>query len=299
MFDVLSRYDKNSKEYNEMIYRITCMQGYQQEIIDSCKGIIPKQVPKEWYDYKSAKDIDDNGYNLSLLANKKPYFFIYNYKHLKNDLIKHKQSFENNSFLNFGISLEELIKKDNKSDEEKNFIRYYNNSMPVSYEKSTMNKICWKLEKEFDGILKSIKDTTFDTSIFTTDKKVSKTIKEGVMAIYNSYKKDTNARIKSISKNNKDEKLTIRKGFISYYKEKLEELCCNDYEIITNCLVELLYKQPVSKQFVWDICGKYILNKLIIDNDFNINIPVKDADGDIEWCGEKYIITKERIELIE
>ena len=38
-----------------MEYRIACMQGYQQEIIDSIKGIIPKQVPSYWYNYKDVK----------------------------------------------------------------------------------------------------------------------------------------------------------------------------------------------------------------------------------------------------
>ena len=66
MYDILAKFEKGTKEYEEMLYRITCMQGYQQEIIDSCKGIIPKQVPKEWYDYRSVKDIEDNDYTLSL-----------------------------------------------------------------------------------------------------------------------------------------------------------------------------------------------------------------------------------------
>ena len=122
MFDVLAKFEKGTKEYNEMLYRITCMQGYQQEIIDSCKGIIPKQVPREWYDYRTVKDIDDDGYTLSLLANKKPYFFIYNYKHLRNDLKKHENDFEETCESNFGISLNELIKKENKTDEEKMFV---------------------------------------------------------------------------------------------------------------------------------------------------------------------------------
>ena len=58
MFDVLAKFEKDSPQYEEMIYRITCMQGYQQEIIDSCKGIIPKRVPKEWYSYKAVKNKD-------------------------------------------------------------------------------------------------------------------------------------------------------------------------------------------------------------------------------------------------
>lgn len=299
MFDVLAKFEKGTKEYEEMKYRITCMQGYQQEIIDSCKGIIPKEVPSDWYDYKVARDIDDDGYSLSLLANKKPYFFIYNYKHLKNELNKHNSSFENNCYLNFGISLKELIEKENKTEEEQKFVEYYYNAMPVSCNNSTMNRICWKLEKEFDGILKAIKETEFDTSIFTTDKKVPKKIKENMEVIYNEYKNDLNNKMKTMNGASLEDKTTARQIFIEQYKERIEELCNGDYEIITNCLVELLYNKPVSKQFVWSICRDYIINKLIKDNNNNINIPVRDNDGNIEWNGERYSIVQERIDEIE
>ena len=60
MYDVLAKFEKDSPEYKEMQYRITCMQGYQQEIIDSCKGIIPKKVPKEWYKSETVRINEDD-----------------------------------------------------------------------------------------------------------------------------------------------------------------------------------------------------------------------------------------------
>ena len=66
---VKEKYGINSKQYEEMMYRITCMQGYQQEIIDSIKGIVPKQVPSYWYKYKElvVKDTDDEKTKESLI----------------------------------------------------------------------------------------------------------------------------------------------------------------------------------------------------------------------------------------
>lgn len=294
MFDVLAKFEEGSKEYGEMKYRITCMQGYQQEIIDSCKGIIPKQVPVEWYDYKSVKEIDDKDYSLSLLANKKPYFFIYNYKHLKNELKKHDDSFENNCYLNFGVGLKELLKKENRTEEEEDFISYYKITMPVSRNNSTMNRLCWKLEEEFDNILKAIKETEFDKSILTTDRKVSNSIKNKLEEIYNEYKADVSEKIKSSTKVDKDEISGIRENFLNLYRDRIESIT-NDYEIITNGLVEILYDKPISKQFVWDMCGEYIISKLLKENDNCVNIPIKSDNGNIEWNGERYILTKEKV----
>ena len=295
MFDVLAKFEKGTKEYNEMLYRITCMQGYQQEIIDSCKGIIPKQVPREWYDYRTVKDIDDDGYTLSLLANKKPYFFIYNYKHLRNDLKKHENDFEETCESNFGISLKKLIKKKDKTDEEKIFVDRYFNKMPVSFANSTMNRICWKLEEELDGLQKALKDVQFNTSIFTTDKKVSKKLYNQAQELYEDYKISVRKSIKRSGNKNKEEVIQSKMSLTFYYKEKMEELFNGNYELMTNCLVSMLYNNPVSKQFVWDLCGNYMLNKLSKDNENKINIPVEDEYG-IEWQGVKYSIIKEELD---
>ena len=294
MFDVLAKFEKGTKEYNEMLYRITCMQGYQQEIIDSCKGIIPKQVPREWYDYRAVKDIDDDGYTLSLLANKKPYFFIYNYKHLRNDLKKHENDFEETCESNFGISLNELIKKENKTDEERIFVDRYFNKMPVSFANSTMNRICWKLEEELDGLQKALKDVQLDTSIFTTDKKVSKKLYNQAQELYEDYKISVKKSIKRSGNKNKEEVIQSKMSLVFYYKEKMEELFSGNYELMTNCLVNMLYNKPVSKQFVWDLCGNHMLNKLSKDNENKINIPVESEEG-IEWQGVKYSIIKEEV----
>lgn len=294
MYDILAKFEKGTKEYEEMLYRITCMQGYQQEIIDSCKGIIPKQVPKEWYDYRSVKDMEDNEYSLSLLANKKPYFFIYNYKQLRNELKKYEESIKGNCIINFGITLEELINKKDRTEEEKKFLLNCKNKLPVSFANSTMNRICWELEKELDGLQKALKDIPFDTSIFTTDKKVNGILNNQAKELYEGYKKLLNKKNKSTNET-KEEIENAKRNLILFYKEKLEEIFKCDYELITNCLVNMLYNKPISKQFVWEICKDYILNKLLNNNDNKINIPIKSNDG-VEWQGNHYSLFQEIVE---
>jgi hypothetical protein len=311
MFDVLAKFEKGSPQYDEMLYRITCMQGYQQEIIDSCKGIIPKRVRKEWYSYKAVKnkDTDNEGmkivkeYQRSLLANKKPYFFIYNYKYLKNDYNNYNKNAENNCLIKFGLTLDELRNKQNKTDEETNFLYYYEKLSPVSNNDSIVNRIAHKLEDKLDKLPMSIRKSSFDKNILITDKHVKKNIEENLSDLYKKYNADIRNTMKSNVNKIKDSVEEIKNNRELYMKsfiEKANEICKNDSEILCNALVKLLYDKTNSKQFLWDICGDYIINKLLDENNNTISFPVKDINGDILWDGEKYkmklIKIKEEVE---
>ena len=284
MFDVLAKFKKGTKEYDEMMYRITCMQGYQQEIIDSCKGIIPKEVPKEWYDYKVAKDDE---YLKNLLANKKPYFFIYNYKHVKNKYDKYIKTNNDNCLLRFGLTVEELIDLDDKNEEQLEFLKYYDELMPVSNNGSTINRICNRLEEEFDGLQTHVRKSEFDKSILMTDKKINKKIKDKLEELYKKYKENVYQFMSTSTKLSKEEKKSSRSVFVDSFIEEANEICSNEEELC-NTLVDMLYDSPNSKQFVWDVCGDYIVEKLLNDNNGCINYPVLDDDGDIDWNGSKY-----------
>ena len=207
---------------------------------------------------------------------------------------KHEGDFEETCESNFGISLKELIKKKDKTDEERIFVDRYFNKMPVSFANSTMNRICWKLEEELDGLQKALKDVSFDTSIFTTDKKVSKKLYNQAQELYEEYKISVRKSIKRSGNKNKEEVIQSKMSLTFYYKEKMEELFNGNYELMTNCLVSMLYNNPVSKQFVWDLCGNYMLDELLKDNENKINIPVESEEG-IEWQGVRYSIIKEEV----
>ena len=305
MFDVLAKFEKDSKEYNEMLYRITCMQGYQQEIIDSCKGIVPKRVPKQWYNYKSLKEKENDTkeekelkkYNRNLVANKKPYFFIYNYKYLKNEYDNYVKNSNNNCLIKFGKTIEELNTNGCEFENEKEFLNIYKALSPVSNNNSIVNRISHILEDKFDSLKIKIGNSNFDKSILLTNKKPKKekreTIKEELINLYKNYNKEIQSIIKS--NNNKvdtsvDDNNNSRKLYMNEIKKKAYDICDNDKEILCNILVNELYDNNNSKQFIWDICGDYIIEKLLKDNDNKINIPVKDKNGNINWNNINYSI---------
>ena len=301
MYDVLAKFEKDSPEYKEMQYRITCMQGYQQEIIDSCKGIIPKKVPKEWYKSETVRINEDDSEKAKkekehlkdLLADKKPYFFIYNYKHLANSLRDFNKRMSKDCDETFLLSPEELIAKKDKTDEEKEWLKYYNMENPISSYPSTMNRICWALEKAFDGILPALKDNGFDKSILLTDKKVQKSLLEQLEQLYKDYITELrNINAMGNTSLSKQEKALKKERLIEINREKITELTLGDKEKGCNGLIQILYDKPISKQFCWDMYGDYIVKKLLNDNNNEINVPIKDKNGEIEWNGEKYSLEK-------
>lgn len=301
MYDVLAKFEKDSPEYKEMQYRITCMQGYQQEIIDSCKGIIPKKVPKEWYKSETVRINEDDSEKVKkekehlkdLLADKKPYFFIYNYKHLANSLRDFNKRMSKDCDETFLLSPEELIAKKDKTEEEKEWLKYYNMENPISSYPSTMNRICWALEKAFDGILPALKDNGFDKSILLTDKRVQKSLLEQLEQLYKDYITELrNINAMGNTSLSKQEKALKKERLIEINREKITELTLGDKEKGCNGLIQILYDKPISKQFCWDMYGDYIVKKLLNDNNNEINVPIKDKNGEIEWNGEKYSLEK-------
>ena len=87
-----------------------------------------------------------------------------------------------------------------------------------------------------------------------------------------------------------DDNNNSRKLYMNEIKKKAYDICDNDKEILCNILVNELYDNNNSKQFIWDICGDYIIEKLLKDNDNKINIPVKDKKGNINWNNINYSI---------
>lgn len=289
MFDVLAKFEKGSQEYNEMMYRITCMQGYQQEIIDSCKGIIPKKMPKEWYDSKGLEDDE-----MELVANKKPYFFIYNYKHIKTKYLGYIKNCDDDCKIKFGMSVQELIKKKDKSEEEQTFMYWFDRLSPISDNDSTMNRICHRLEEELDDLSYHVRSDEFDKSILMTDKSIKRALVPEILKVYEEYKSESYAHMKT-GGNDDEDRAMLQRMFDKRYKEKIYSICNNE-EDLANILVNELYNTPNSKQFIWAMCGDYLVEKLLKDNDNTIKYPTEDPNGDIEWNGIRYSIIEERID---
>jgi hypothetical protein len=298
MIDVQSSYDLGCKEYNILDYRIKCGQLYQQNAIDKTKGIVAKSMPKKWYD-KSANKIRDEDskeereskqFNLKILADKKPYFMCYIYPHEMQNYKLYIDKTNRKSLRVFRISMKELLTKPNKLKNEKEFIKYYYDKMPVSLNSSLINKICWSFEIEFDGfIYNRSKETYFDYNILKSNVDYSKNNYNKINALYKQYSEIVQEyKQKATKERIEDDEANLQKSILKQsFKEDCLKICCNEDELC-DIVLDICYSKNSSKQFAWDISGDVIIKNLLSKNNYRLSFPILDDTGNISYGGNNF-----------
>lgn len=298
MYDIQSLFEKGSKEYDTLEYRIICGQLYQQNCIDATKGIIAKPMPESWYNnlYNKISDSDSNSdkekklFYQSISAEKKPYFMNYVYP----QQMKKYQKYQKNSNIQclsiFGISLDELLHKPDKTDEEQNYVDWYYKKNPVTDYNCVMNRLCHAVENEFNNYnFSSNANNEFDYSIMKCGIEYSDATKKQLNDLYKDYLKEYQEFAISAkqSRTDTDDVIIYKFNLIEKYKRKCIEICPNEAELC-EILLDLCYTKNSSKKFVWDICGDQIVRNLLLYKDNKFTFCVKSDDGDIEYGGNMY-----------
>ena len=303
MISLREQFDPDSEEYKRLTYRISTMMNYQQNAIDRIKGVVARPVPKEWLNPRKFKIEDgdteevirDKQINANIAAEIKPWFFIYRYSQLKSDLDKYLKAVKSNCKIRFGKSLEDLYSSEVKSEEEKAFIYNYEKYMPVSRAPGTMNRICWRIEDEFKTT-DVMPNVEFDCSILKSDAEYTQEEYEAIKQLYEEYNKSMQLFLKGIKNN--DSSKEERDDFTSQIIESFSDSCsiaCPNTEVLANILIDVCYTSNKNKSFAWDIAGEQILNNILKNNGYIIKYPIKDDNGDIEFCGNKFSLHTQQI----
>ena len=131
-----------------MEYRIGCGQLYQQAELDKIKGIVATPMPSRWYNMRACAD---NRYLQSICAYRKPYFMIYVYEETKSNYKRYIKESNDKCHALYNCSIPDLCSDiDNLSDEQKEFLFWYEFKMPVGTGNCSMNKICRYIENQLD-----------------------------------------------------------------------------------------------------------------------------------------------------
>lgn len=303
MISLRAQFNPDSEEYKRLTYRISTMMNYQQNAIDRIKGVVARPVPKEWLDSRLFKIMDDDDeatirdkqINANITAEIKPWFFIYRYSSLKSELDKYIKSVKSNCKIRFGKTLDELYASNNKSEEENMFIYNYEKYMPVSRAAGTMNRICWRIEDEFKttDVLPNVE---FDCSILKSDAIYAQEEYDSIKQLYDEYNKNMQLFLKQKHKNELGDDEV---GFdITKLKDVFVSECykvCPNTEVLSNIVIDLCYSSNKNKTFAWDVAGEQIFNNVLKNNGYKIQYPIKDIDGDIEFCGNKFSLHTQKI----
>ena len=303
MISLREQFDPDSEEYKRLTYRISTMMNYQQNAIDRIKGVVAKPVPNEWLNPRMFKvedgddeaTIQDKQINASIAAEIKPWFFIYRYSSLKTELDKYMKSVKSNCKIRFGKSLDDLHSSEDKTEEEKAFIYNYEKYMPVSRAPGTMNRICWRIEDEFKttDVLPNVE---FDYSILKSEAQYTQEEYGAVNQLYDEYNQNVQLFLKGIKKN--DSSKEERDAFTSQLIDDFSNTCaiaCPDVEVLANILIDICYTSNKNKSFAWDIAGEQIFNNVLKNNGYIIKYPIKDNNGDIEFCGNRFSLYAQQI----
>lgn len=297
MFEVRSRFAPDSDEYSTLSYRIRCGQLYQQNAIDKAKGIVCKPMPKDWHDRHAASKIEDDGerdFYRSIVADKKPYFMRYIYPALMKQYNTYIKNTDRNALREFQMTVAELqaLGDDELTDRQREFLKYYDNRMPVGTGGCVMNKICRRFEDAFDGYIgKHNAAVKFDYHFMRSDAEYTPKQFSAIKRLRDDY----NRRLSSYAVFADYERVDEYDSFaaLSMMNEELRRECsviCPDSRALCNIILDICYTKSSTKRFAWSMCGDDIIHNLLSSHDGIISYPVPDAGGEFEYCGERFAV---------
>lgn len=292
MYDIQAMYDEDSEEYKALEYRIRCGQLYQQDAIDKSKGIISKPMPKSWYDRHSVMTIADDKKKelyLSILAEKKPYFMRYVYPSLMREYNSYIKTANSKCLREFGITLNELLSYsgDCMSEEQKDFIFYFYKYIPVSNNDCVMNKICRRIEDEFDRyIRRNSFSVKFDYNLMKSGEKYTQAQYNSVLKIYNAYREEAcNFKLYANTERvDKDEVAMQLKTMAEALTKNCLSVCSNGSQLC-DIILDICYQTEGTKWFAWNIVGDEIIHNLYENNNRQYYFPALDEKGDVSFEG--------------
>ena len=294
---LMANYEPGSVEYEILRYRTQCGQALQQEEIDKAKGILPNPMPKSWYIFKEniVKNDDSEAIiaqkmlNQKLCAAKKPYFFGYNYTTLKQEYDTFVRDTDEHIQSIAGKNIRDLLKNDGKLPEnEQKILEFYKKRLPLDVSPSTMNRICWAIEDEFDGV-DLFENVKFDYSIYKSGIEYALEDYELIKLkceAYKQKKREINKK-KFVEHEDMEESATDQ---IIKLNADLEEDCCSicpNEQVLCEILLDICYRDGIDVNIVWNLCGDIIVDKLVKKSGV-YSYPEQDDNGEFSYGGIKF-----------
>lgn len=310
----LANFDKDSEEYKTLSYRVLCGELFQQNVIDKAKGIIAKPMPKYWHSIKHLKDDPDDSpemqawkkFNRGIAAEQKPYFFIYNYDHLYSRYKKFLKKAETSCIREFGVGIQDLLNKENRTEEENKFIEYYYKYLPVDEAPCCVNRICWYVENNIGLPALKYPEQQFDYTIlkspdpnYTTNQYYR--VRPLLEQEYITYRNSIKELMRELSQEgiHGTEKAKIVENYSNSFVLKTNVIC-PDEDLKCDVLLDIAYKSNTSKRFVWEMCSKQIIKNLLLRHHGVISYPTKTTiNPEFYFKGEGYSMVCDVLEPVE
>lgn len=309
-FEVQSHFPEDSREYKELEYRIMCGQLFQQNAIDKTKGIIARPRPRYWFDYYSNRPSPEDSsleqeqkvFRQKLIAEKKPYFMQYIYPQVQKECRKYKKDTDKKCRIEFSIGVEELKEKSCRSEEEEQFLSYYESRMPAGIGPCVINRICLMVEQALDQHLPSVqKNSDFDYSILMSgtvchDSQEYKAARRKITALYKQYTTTvSHFKQQAAAEGLKPEDIQEQRSVLLNHFRRECDTSCPDIDMLSDIVLELCYTSVNSRQFAWDMCGEQFAEHLLKRNNYIIHYPVRSPAGTLTYLGETFEVRQKKL----
>ena len=249
-------------------------------------------MPKEWYDYRSnfIKDGDSEEvkakkrFNQRICAFKKPYFFGYNYPSLKAEYDKQMAEINSNLKSMFCQTYEEMKRSNTLTDVEEATLNAYSAKINLDLSPSTMNRICWAIEREFDRSQPHEEFDNFNYQVYKSDTDYSYHNFIAVMKECQQYE----TQLINI---NKETACGVsadldKTQLVEMLHAKCSAACPNEKELC-DILLDLCYGGALNKSVVWTLCGNVIVDNLLAKNNMQMTYPIRSDEGYL-CCGARF-----------
>ena len=216
-------------------------------------------MPSNWYNMGACAD---DRYKQSICSYRKPYFMIYIYDETKRDYKNYIKESNDKCKLIYNCSIQDLYNnKDILSDEQKEFLFWFEFKMPVGIGECSMNKICRYVESQLDGYKSQLhRNSNFDYNELKVKRRCTEEHRQSLRELEQEYRECVR-EYKTQKHFDKGESNKNRKFLYKKFHEEAMNICPNDDERL-NIILDITYGYNGNKQFCWDTIGDLICKRL-------------------------------------
>ena len=259
-------------------------------------------MPRHWHDYHTVckiENTEERRFQLSIVADKKPYFMRYIYGDLKKQYKDFINTTRKNALREFGLDIDQLkaLPPEELTDRQRDFLRYYDKRMPVGVGDCVVNTICRKFEERFDGWLgQHNKATTFDYTVLRGDSQYPTRRKNEVRKLYMAFR-DAQIAYRQYATYwwiDSDESKEGLASLFDTFQRQCQQVVSND-RVLCDIVLDICYQRTTSKAFAWTVSGEQIIENLLERNGWTLTYPTQDPDGEICYGGYRYTVATKKI----
>ena len=223
----------------------------------------------------------------------------YLYPTYKNQYKSHVNKYDYLCTRNYGITMLELMKIENKTPDQQSLVDSYNKYNPLLETDCEMNNVCRYMESKIKevkiNVLKKTPDYIYDI-LFNKEIEITEQEIQEMESAYKKYKK-RKAKVDNIENYAKETDNVVSAPNISIFDFYY---ISTDIQKLANLAVYVnYYLYPNSpKNFCWDIFGDGIILNIYDNSNKEFKIPIRSDDGDIEYMGKRYKNERVNIECL-